>query len=250
MKIVFSRKGFDSGSTSGGAPSPIIDDVPYSLPIPSGKYPSGTTYQDLELGEMLAKIRTKSKAGDRCHEDPMFWGDRCAFGQTSTSQSHLENNKVREGDVFLFFGLFAEGRRDPHHRIFGYLKVEQVLPIGSQPSGQELGRTPRRHPHTIAKWDTDRQWGKNNTIYLGQGKKAKKAHAGLRLSRPDGPTSRWIVPEWLRKDELTYHQQPWRWHEDGTLHVVSRGQEFVADIGDRPEPKNWLEERIALVETD
>jgi hypothetical protein len=38
MKIIFSRKGFDT--TFGGVPSPIIHGVPYSLPIPTGEYPS------------------------------------------------------------------------------------------------------------------------------------------------------------------------------------------------------------------
>ena len=69
----------------------------------------------------------------------MFWEDRCAFGQTSAAQSHLKNNGVGEGDVFLFFGLFAEvGTGDPHHRIFGYLKVDNVQQIGSKPRGDEV----------------------------------------------------------------------------------------------------------------
>jgi hypothetical protein len=118
----------------------------------------------------------------------MFWDDKCAFGQTSAAQSHLAKHKVGVGDVFLFFGLFAElGPNDRHHRIFGYLKVEKVLPIGCQPTGEELRGTPRRHPHTIAKWNTDEKWPCNNTIYLGRGMKAKKAHEGLRLTKPGGP---------------------------------------------------------------
>jgi hypothetical protein len=53
LKIVFSRKGFDS--KSGGGPSPIIDGALFSLPIPSGKYPSASTYGALGLGDAVTK---------------------------------------------------------------------------------------------------------------------------------------------------------------------------------------------------
>ena len=91
MKIVLSRKGFDS--TSGGAPSPIIDGVPYSLPIPTGKYPSKSTYRDLGLGDIVSKANSRWTAETPCHEDPMFWEDKCAFGQRGAAQSHLKKMK-------------------------------------------------------------------------------------------------------------------------------------------------------------
>jgi hypothetical protein len=166
MKIILSRKGFDS--TSGGAPSPIIDGVPYSLPIPTGKYPSETTYRALGLGNILLKVKSRWKVDDVCHEDPMFWDDRCAFGQTSTAQSHLAKQEVGVGDVFLFFGLFADlGSNDLHHRIFGYLKVDDIRKAGCHPKGDEAGHTLRKHPHAIGRWDA------RNTIYLGRGRRRR-----------------------------------------------------------------------------
>jgi hypothetical protein len=48
------------------------------------------------------------------------------------------------------------------------------------------------------------------------------------------------VPPWLRNAGLTYHGKPFRWANDGELHVVARGQEFVTDIGEQIEPRNWL----------
>jgi hypothetical protein len=243
LKVIFSRKGFDT--TSGGAPSPIIDGVPISLPIPTGKYPSVSTYEALSLGHILPKVRTKITANNLCHDDPMFWEGRCAFGQTSAAQAHLAKRGVGVGDVFLFFGLFEElGSKDRHHRIFGYLGVENVQKIGCQPSGDEAGSTPRKHPHTIGKWDC------KNTVYLGRGRKATKAVAFLRLTRGGGPVSHWCVPHWLHEVGLTYHQKDWRWQRDGALHAPSPGQEFVADIGDRPEPNEWLNQMIAAIETD
>jgi Nucleotide modification associated domain 3 len=243
LKVIFSRKGFDT--TSGGAPSPIIDGIPISLPIPTGRYPSVSTYAALGLGDILSKVQTKSTVDDLCHDDPMFWEGKCALGQTSTSQSHLEKRQVGIGDVFLFFGLFEDlGSNDRHHRIFSYLRVEKVQRIGCHPSGDEAGSTPRKHPHTIGRWDA------KNTIYLGHGRKAKKADKLLRLTKDGGgPVSHWRIPQWLRETELTYHRQDERWSEKGALHVVGRGQEFVADIGERPEPKEWLDRMIAAIET-
>lgn len=67
---------------------------------------------------------------------------------------HLEKNGVGVGAVFLFFGLSASlDGSDPHHRIFGYLKVEEVMKLGSAPppSSQPNGFS-HRHPHTLEGW--------------------------------------------------------------------------------------------------
>jgi Nucleotide modification associated domain 3 len=249
LKIVFSRKGFDS--KSGGGPSPIIDGTLFSLPIPADKYPSASTYGALGLGDAVTKVSKTLTAESLCHEDPMFWDNKCAFGQTGTAQSHLDNNDVGVGDVFLFFGLFTGcGSKDRHHRIFGYLNVEKVLLIGSQPKGDEVAGTLRQHPHTIEKWETDERWDKNNTIYTGSGRKTTKPLEILLLTKPGGKTSYWAVPPWLRETELTYHKRRSRWLEDGFLRVVARGQEFITDIGDRPEANKWLNEVITAIETD
>jgi transposase-like protein len=89
------------------------------------------------------------------NEDPVFLNGRWAFGQTGAPQSHLERNHVRVGDVFLFFGLFAsrEGQ-DRHHRIFGYMEVDEVRRLGSQLSESDNPEGfLRRHPHTIGEWN-------------------------------------------------------------------------------------------------
>ncbi len=136
MRIVFSRKGFDSGS--GGFPSPIIDGRPISLPIPTQRR-SVTTYGDLGLGDIVEHVtRGRLARMSLCHHDPMFEAARCALGQTGAAQAHLERNGVTAGDMFLFFGLFAdEEGRDRHHRIFGYLEVESVNALGAEPSASD-----------------------------------------------------------------------------------------------------------------
>jgi hypothetical protein len=225
MRVIFSRKGFDS--TAGGAPSPIIDGQPISLPIPTGRR-SETTYGLAGFGQIVEEI-TKGRiaAEDLCHEDPVFSNGRWAFGQTGAAQSHLEKNGVAVGDVFLFFGLFASrDGGDRHHRIFGYMQIDEMRRLGSRPSESDNPKGfPRRHPHTIGEWND------NNTLYLGAGAKARTAHPLLRLTKVGSPVSIWAVPQWLKKAGLTYHANAARWIDKAGLCAATRGQEFVSDIG-------------------
>jgi Nucleotide modification associated domain 3 len=234
MKVIFSRKGFDSAA--GKAPSPIIDGEPISLPIPTERR-SETSYIIAGLGNIVEQItKGRISGGNLCHEDPMFLNGRWAFGQTGAAQSHLEKNDVGVGDVFLFFGLFASlDGGDRHHRIFGYLEVDEVCRLGGRPSNSDNPKGfLRRHPHTIG------EWNENNTLYLGSGAKARTAHSSLRLTKPGAPVSVWTVPAWLKAAGLTYHSNPVRWVNDKEVHVASRGQEFVSNIGEQAVPRKWL----------
>lgn len=241
MKVVFSRKGFDSAA--GGAPSPIVQGRPTSLPIPALDR-SETTYDDLGLGTLVQQAtRGRLNGSSLCHCDPMFRRGRCAFGQTGASQTHLANNGVGVGDVFLFYGLFSDMEGgDRQHRIFGYLKIEAILNPGSEPTKacQPKGFS-IRHPHTIG------QWNENNSIYVGPGKVALKDFPKLRLSMPNGPVSHWRIPNWLRDTGLSYHGNPNRWLSNGALHTTSPGQEFVADISGNAKAANWLSHIIGLI---
>ena len=225
MKIVLSRKGFDSGS--GGAPSPIVDGRPVSLPIPTSNYPSETTYEDLGLGDLVERQTGGCiSRRDFCHADPAFQDGYCAFGQTGVAQSHLRNQGVGVGSVFLFFGLFLNpdsGTRE--HWLFGYLRVQEVVALGAVPDAAWSPTWLRyAHPHTLGRWEP------NNTLYLGEGRTVQRLSPCLRLTVPGSCVSRWRVPVWLKDCGLSYHREAARWHEDGTLNVVARGQEFVCDI--------------------
>jgi hypothetical protein len=206
-----------------------------------------TTYGDLGFGEIVERVtRGRLNRANLCHYDPMFESGRCAFGQTGAAQAHLQNHGVGIGDVFLFFGLFANADgSDRHHRLFGYLEVDSVNALGPEPGAE---RQPpgfsNRHPHTIGKWN------QNNTIYLGHGRFARTAHADLRLSRPGEQVSCWRVPPWLRAAGLTYHDRQDRWEGEETLMVVGRGQEFVADITAIPEAPVWVERVKAAIASD
>jgi hypothetical protein len=244
MRVIFSRKGFDS--SAGKVPSPIVGGEPISLPIPTGRR-SATTYGFAGFGQIVEEI-TKGRigAGHLCHEDPVFSNGRWAFGQTGAAQSHLGTNGVGVGDVFLFFGLFASrDGADRHHRIFGYMQVDEVRHLGSRPSENDspIG-FPRRHPHTIGEWEH------NNTLYLGSGARARTTPPSLRLTKLGAPVSLWVVPEWLKPAGLTYHGNPARWSDETTLCAVSRGQEFVSDIGDDLVPRQWLHAIQAAIQQE
>ena len=242
MKIIFSRKGFDSAA--GGGPSPIVGGRPVSLPIPAG-VASQTTYGDLGLGELAASAsRGKLGADDLCHHDPMFCDDgTCVFGQVGAAQTHLANRGVGVGDVFLFFGLFREEETDePHHRIFGYLKVERMVEHAACDAETRKAYAEIRHPHALA------LHGPNDCLYIGPGRTARAASPALRLTVEGGPPSLWQRPEWLKRGGLSYHDREDRWLRDGRLKSVARGQEFVADIGRRAGPVRWLEAILGQID--
>lgn len=241
MRIIFSRKGFDSAA--GGGASPIINGRPMSLPIPSGGW-SRTGYADLGLGEAAERAsRGKVRANDPCHHDPMFLPDgTCLFGQCGAAQTHLANQGVGRGDVFLFFGLFREeASGEPHHRIFGFLRIAETIDparCGLRQLGELVALD---HPHALG------LHGPNDAIYRGEGRMAAKASGTLRLTVPGGPPSLWRRPSWLEPDGLSYHRRADRWLADGRLRSVARGQEFVAPIGNREKPRRWLEAILAEI---
>ena len=60
-------------------------------------------------------------------------------------------------------------------------------------------------------------------------------------------SARWERPGWLRRGDLSYHDAEWRWAERNRLLAVSRGQEFVADVGRRKAPREWLAGVVAQI---
>jgi len=240
MRIVFSRKGFDS--TAGGAPSPIVEGRPVSLPIPAS-HSSVTTYDALGHGALVERAtRGKLTGLSLCHDDPLFAAGLCWFGQCDAAQGHLRKQGVGAGDVFVFFGLFAdEVSGERHHRIFGHMRVAchgapemvRLSPAWREP--------PRAHPHLAGNWNH------TNTIYHGPGRVARHASSKLRLTREGGPLNRWTIPTWLGRTGLTYHDRPERWR-GSELDSARRGQEFIAHVGDDAEALDWLDAVVAEIE--
>ncbi len=236
MKLILSRKGFDSGS--GGGPSPIIGGVPVSLPIPAKPHNdiSRTRYCDIGLGAYVAD------GAALCHHDPFFGNGRVVFGQQGAAAAHLANQGVGVGDIFLFFGLFSGDGHAPHHRIFGCLSVEQILDVAAGDRPPDFAPD---HPHFL-----NPEW-QNNRVFVGRGAAARRACPKLRLTVADGPVSRWRVPDWLHKGRcLSFHGDPRRWLPDNQLQSVARGQEFVVDIATDGTAQHWVRQIISAIESD
>ncbi|CAJ0896550.1 Nmad3 family putative nucleotide modification protein [Ralstonia flatus] len=276
MRIIFSRKGFDS--QYGRVPSPILPDGSLlSFPIPS-RY--GRPLGDLEcaLGpvDKLASDLTKGAITEHSsvHLDPDLSasaverkpGWRATLGQVGSAQRHLANQSVGPGDVFLFFGWFRQTelaagklqyvRGAPDiHALFGWLQVGEVLEVGTFGCPAWLEDHPHvQHASVI---------GKNNTLYVAgdslSGMRDRVPAAGtfrnwgpsLQLTAPGHTRSIWRLPRWTLNDPsrptLSYHPKPARWlaeQDHVTLQTVGKGQEFVIDVGECQDAAKWLQRLI------
>lgn len=167
MKLVLSRKGFDSGS--GGCLSPYNHETGEYIwcPIPEkvNSYSNQVRYTDIPVkkdylsglkGSNLSEVYKSLKGTDRvklrkneyvsiddrdlfAHFDPMLglppWieaNDKLkigkGFGQFNAAP-HLENHNVNEGSIFLFFGGFqsTSHRKISGHYIYGWLKIKKRI---------------------------------------------------------------------------------------------------------------------------
>ena len=177
MKVILSRKGFDSAN--GGIASPIFEDgTMLSFPIPSKDHDKDKiAYEELTCNKILLNelLENLGYKGDKyCHLDPdldstrrvvSVKGWKPAFGQINQSASYLINNQIVRGDLFLFFGNFRhivkshgkykfvhrnKNSADPYYGkemqiIWGYLQVEEIV---SDPKEQEKFFW---HPHACEK---------------------------------------------------------------------------------------------------
>ena len=269
MRIILSRKGFDSAA--GGCPSALLDGRPVSFPIPT-RQPSPTRYGNLtkDIATLITDLTKGRITRDQtCHLDPdldaaalpRLRGWRGALGQVSTAQTHLANHRVAPGDLFLFWGLFRAASRSggggrwqftgpTEHRIFGWLQIDEILAVGEDPT-PALKKHPwlASHPHLATGWN------KNNTVYVARDELAIPTvraslpgfglfRTGVRLTAATSPQpSTWTAPAWLNPltggTGLTYHPRE-RWSADNTLRAAARGQEFIADLGECTEALDWL----------
>jgi hypothetical protein len=221
MKVVLSRKGFDS--TYGKQPSPILPDgTLLSFPIP-GKYDKikytdihygGSSYYDL-IKEL--KPRSKFKPKYNCHLDPDIYKNICLrdknwkglFGQKNGAQGHLRKMNVGIGDIFFFFGWFKETeikdgllryKTDGKnlHVIFGYLQIGGIFL-----KQKDVPDYAKYHPH----FNNFNE--KNNVIYEASeslslnknlpGYGTFKFHKKLVLTKDGESRSRWELPEFFKK---------------------------------------------------
>lgn len=241
MKVILSRKGFDSAF--GGYPSPILPSGEMvSLPIPLNdamKYSdlkmSGSTYYDL-MADLKPRIKSKGKWLDldketRCHLDPDIHKDtinresgwRPCFGQDGAAQSHLENQSVSENDLFLFFGWFRKtainnGKRqfDPNekgkHAIFGYLQIGEIKKVDNR---FDIPKWLAYHPHVAEERRNVEPDKTKNTIYIARDNLSwNESNPGagkfmfndkLVLTKEGLSRSKWNLPDRFSEAKISCH---------------------------------------------
>lgn len=276
MRLILSRKGFDS--SAGGCPSPLFPDGSvYALPIPDAR--SAIRYRDIHhqginVADLVAGLTgDRKRRGQGAHLDPDLIAEgyprqpgwRPLLGQTGAAQSHLRNQGVKAGDLFLFFGLFRavekHGRSwcfkkgsKPFHGLWGWMQIGDIVTVDELTPG-DLPWV-HYHPHLHGEPDA------NNTLYLAAdhlrwpGLAARLPGAGVfprmteqcRLTAPDAPSpTHWRLPAAFYPEAgrppLSYHHNLERWQksDDGCrLKGAARGQEFVLDLDCYPEVQRWI----------
>ncbi len=274
MKIVLSRKGFDS--SYGGYPSPILpnDDI-ISLPIPNQK--DKIKYNDLQLDskrtyyDLMKQLKSTIKYNNkqhtltkdtRCHLDPDLdpstikrpksW--KPLFGQIGGAQTHLWNQNIKKDDLFLFFGTFKrvertdEGYRfissDSFHAIYGYLQIGEMMRVNKP---LKIPKWMEYHPHT-----DERILGDKNTLFVARdrlswnqnlpGAQVFAFDKELILTKDVYSKSRWNLPYFFKNLEISYHSQDsWK---DEYFKSASKGQEFVIEEDKKVE--NWAKNIIKI----
>ena len=257
MKVILSRKGFDS--QYGGYPSPILPDGRMiSLYIPDSN--SDRLFSDLKFNEdktyldLINELNIKNISYDtKCHLDPDLCKDivkrpsnwRAIFGQAGSAQGHLNKQNIKEGDLFLFFGTFQktiiennklkfDSNDKPKHIIFGYLQVGKIVK-----SKEEREIWMKEHPHYERE-----EWNNKNAMYIARenlswnktlpGAGVLMYNNKLILTKEGQNKSLWDIPI-LKGKKISYHNEN-SWI-NGLLKSASKGQEFV--IEESPEIEEW-----------
>ena len=272
MKVIFSRKGFDS--SYGGSPSIILPDgkTMISFPIPvhgleEGDSPEAIFYEAEKktLKDYLDELKIQSDS--KYHVDPEIQnlsvkkGDRFfkrrygTLGQCSSAAGHLFNNGIKPGDIseknpalFLFFGLFSKTKINdegslildgkPFHSFFGYLIATEALDVSDK-----IPEDLKDHPHYRNRNHKEYIKGNKNVIYKGDSFGVFQYSDQLRLTveNSDNVTN-WAIPDFIK--EMTYNNKRIkngkRENDKIIFKSASRGQEFVVTNFDEEKMKDWL----------
>lgn len=271
MKIIFSRKGFDS--TAGGAASLIFPDgTLFSIPIPSSEddnFYSGLSFQyeghpiQTILNDVLGmRIKNNHKIIDcnftqeqqRCHHDPMWMphANRLVLGQAAIAESHLQNQNVGTGDIFVFYGWFRKiekidgrWRYSPSSRdvqlIWSWMKIGDALDVGTQSKREQSKRDHsflHLHPHMAD--SPDSPYPGTNRVYISE------KGGLLAYSNPRCLTdcinyrgrSTWRLPRVFNQPQaFTFLKDFSLEGDDVIITYRGYGQEFVLDL-EKVSPQN------------
>jgi hypothetical protein len=226
-----------------------------SLPIPQpwdGDYYDELFYGSMSYLDIWQSLKPKQEYFETsCHLDPDLRsnirldvpeGWKPLFGQCDAAETHLENQGVIVGDLFLFFGWFREtemkdgilsykrGTKDAH-MFYGYLQIGEIV------RGERISDYPW-HPHSFYN-------DANNTIYVASehliidgedtglpGAGTFKYSEELILTMPGQTKSRWRLPDFFKEVDISCHSKD-SFKPEGYFQSVRIGQEFVVSEDDR-----------------
>ncbi|MHC1738143.1 MAG: hypothetical protein AB9882_09055 [Ignavibacteriaceae bacterium] len=257
MKIILSRKGFDSAN--GGIPSPILPDgtlLSIQIPMPNdiNRY-TNLFYEERSYLQIINELNQTIQflEDSTCHLDPDIrrsaLPDRSVweplFGQNQAAQGHLRKNEVQQGDLFRFFGWFkqteiVEGQykychnAKDRHIIFGYFEISNIFENITSP--ESLPNNLRYQPHC----HNDFLSSPNNALYTSTDRLSIKPELpganylhlapDLVLTKEGFTRSMWNLPEFFRNLTITYHTE--RSFTNSFFKSANIGQEFVVEEND------------------
>jgi hypothetical protein len=275
MKIIFSRKGFDS--QYGAVPNAVLPDgTLVSFPI-EDKKSIITAAEVRRAGESVGEMVEQLTGGRmprtyRAHLDPDLdsasyprqpaW--RPVLGQTGSSLGHLQKQGIGRGDLFLFFGWYQPVERvgprwsyvrsvRPVHALWGWLQVGAIYAHTDVPA--EAASWLAYHPHL------QRSARMQHTLFIAsdalhiEGRRLPGAgyfpvsSPRRVLTAPGENMSVWRFPSWMHpaaeRARFSYIHDGSRWREGGSgvqVQTVGKGQEIVMTPTDGAIVERWLDE--------
>ncbi len=266
MKIIFSRKGFDSAC--GGQPSPVLPDgTLLSLPIPREN--DIITFGDLfwqkqSYFDIIQELKSSTKINKHqsCHLDPDIrknirtlhpYNRISIFGQCDAALTLLKKYNVKEDDIFLFFGWFKETEYNDNgdlrykadcpdlHVIYGYLQIGDVYDCNSS-----FPDFIKHHAHLNGSFVNL----KNNCVYtaketLSLNEKLKgsgcfKYSPELVLTAEGMSRSKWKPHAFFKNLSMTYHTK--NSFRETHFQSAAQGQEFIMEGNE--EVREWVKKLI------
>ena len=257
MKVILSRKGFDS--QYGGQPSPILPNgTLLSLPIPQNEDIvnfSELSYNNKPYIEIIKELNYGNRqimSQTKAHLDPDLRKDiyknrnanwKPIFGQSGAAQGHLRNQNVSINDIFLFFGWFRQTEihngklryklKSPDlHIIFGYLQIGEIYSYGDNFPEYANGHShcDKMHQNLIS-----------NCIYVAKdrltfnetlsGANTLHYNKNLVLTKDGMTKGKWELPHFFKELEISYHTK--NSFENDYFKSADKGQEFVIKPSER-----------------
>lgn len=274
MKIVLSRKGFDT--QYGKVPNAILPNgTLIAFPIRDGESivrADAIRRGGESVGEMVEQLtHGRIRRNYRAHLDPDLDassyprepGWRPVLGQKGSPLGHLVKQKVGAGDLFLFFGWFGRVEESGAtwaytrgssavHLLWGWLHVGSCLdPVNlSDGPGHWLAYHPHLHHsanerHAI--FVASDRLAVGGRFVPGGGIFPRFSDARV-LSAPGENMSLWRVPGWMHpaagQVRFSYIHDPKRWRfegkEEALVQSIGKGQEIVMAPRDTAPIDRWL----------